>query len=94
MVMVIASALKALVAPISTIISLGPSSIGLTPRIASTSRYSPFDMKERRLDADPVKWPCRANNSESSTRPLCLSFEGMESEYEFRFRHQLLDPRL
>ena len=80
MKMVTASALKALVPPMSIVISVGPSSIGLTPRIASISNDSPLDMNERRFVADPVRCPCSASSSESSTLPLCLSAEGTESE--------------
>ena len=94
MTIVMASALNALVPPMSMIISVGPRSIGLTPTIASTSSERPLDKNERMLDAEPIRCPCSARSSESSTLPLCLSADGTESEYEFRLRHQLLELRL
>ena len=93
MTIVIESALKALVGPMSIVISVGPNLIGSTPSIDSTSRNSPLDMNFRRFDAE-YKCPCRASNSESSTLPLFLSAEGILLAYESSSFHQLLDPRL
>ena len=55
---------------------------------------SPFERNDLKSAFDPLRYPVSAINSELSTILLLKSESGTESEYEFRFLHQLLEPRL
>ena len=51
-------------------------------------------MKDLISDEEPVMCDVNASNSSSSTFPLFLLDVATESEYEFKFFHQLLESKL